>query len=162
MHSYIYQISQCPIGSVEYIGQDHIEAGEMASIDYCDEIEPSERMAALHNLVGRVLPAGMFTINPDGGSLTYQGGFTEWDREYVRSLLDKAASVNKANVFKYIGPAYQLQKAIVNPLGTDSLFVTDYADGIGTAERSRQLMRIIGGLQIGEKLYIGAILNYHG
>lgn len=162
MHSYIYQISQFPIGSDEYIGQDHIEAGEMTSIDYCDELNQSERMAALHNLVGRELPACMFTINPDGGSMTYHGGFTEWNREYVRSLLDKAASVNETNVFKYIGPTYQLQKAIVNPLGADSLFVTDYADGIGTAERFRQLMRIMGELQIGEKLYIGAILNYHG
>lgn len=161
MHSYIYQISQYPIGKDEYIGQDHIVAGEMASIDYCEEIEPSEHMAALHNLVGRVLPACMVTINPDGTSLTYHGGFTEWNREYVKSLLVKATSVNETNVFKYIGPTYQLQKAIVNPLGTDSLFVTEYTDGIGTAERSRELMRIIGELQIGEKLYIGAILNYH-
>lgn len=161
MHSYIYQIAEHPIGQDEYIGQDHIEAGEMASIDYCEEIEPSERMAALHNLVGRVLPACMFTINPDGKSLTYHGGFTEWNREYVRSLLGRAASVNEANVFKYIGPVYQLQKAIANPLNTDCIFVTDYCDGSGTAERSRELMRIIGELQIGEKLYIGAILNYH-
>lgn len=162
MHSLIIQISNRPIAEDNYIGIDHVEAGEMASIDYCDEIEQSERKGVINNLVNRTLPAGMFTINPDGESLTYRGGFTEWCRKYVRSLHDKAMAINEANVFKYIGPAFQLQKAIVNPLATDILFVTDFTDGMGTAERSRQLMCIIGELQIGDKLYIGAVLNYHG
>lgn len=162
MHSLIFQISDRPIAEDNYIGIDHVEAGEMVSIDYCDRIESHERDNAICNFVGRTLPACMFTVNPDGKSLTYHGGFTEWNREYVRSLHDKAMTINEATVFKYVGPAYQLQKAIVNPLGTDILFVSDFADGMGTAERSRQLMRIIGELQIGDKLYIGAVLNYHG
>ena len=162
MHSLIFQISNCPIAEDNYIGIDHVEAGEMASIDYCDEVEQSERKSVINNLVNRTLPASMFTINPDGESLTYRGGFTEWCRQYVRSLHDKAMAINEANVFKYIGPAFQLQKAIVNPLATDILFVSDLTEGMGTAERSRQLMRIIGELQIGAKLYIGAILNYQG
>lgn len=162
MHSLIFQISDRPIAEDDYIGIDHVEAGEMASIDYCDRIEHPERNNAIHNLVGRTLPSCMFSVNSDGKSLTYHGGFTEWNREYVRSLHDKATAINEATVFKYVGPAYQLQKAIVNPLGTDILFVTDFADGMGTAERSRQLMRIIGELQIGDKLYIGAVLDYHG
>ena len=162
MHSLIFQISNCPIAEDNYIGIDHVEAGEMASIDYCDEVEQSERKSVIDNLVNRTLPASMFTINPDGESLTYGGGFTEWCRQYVRSLHDNAMAINEANVFKYIGAAFQLQKAIVNPLATDILFVTDLTEGMGTAERSRQLMRIIGELQIGAKLYIGAILNYQG
>lgn len=161
MHSLIIQISDRPIAEDSYIGIDHVEAGEMASIDYCDEIEQSERKGVISNLVNRTLPAGMFTINPDGETLTYRGGFTEWCRLYVRSLHEKAMAINEASVFKYIGPAFQLQKAIVNPLATDTLFVTDFADGMGTAERSRQLMQTIADLQIGAKLYIGAILNYH-
>ncbi len=159
MHSLIFQISNCPIVEDNYIGIDHVEAGEMASIDYCDEVEQSERKSVIDNLVNRTLPASMFTINPDGESLTYGGDFTEWCRQYVRSLHDKAMAINEANVFKYIGAAFQLQKAIVNPLATDILFVTDLTEGMGTAERSRQLMRIIGELQIGAKLYIGAILT---
>ena len=109
MHSLIFQISDRPIAEDNYIGIDHVEAGEMASIDYCDRIEQPERNNAIHNLVGRTLPSCMFTVNPDGKSLTYHGGFTEWNRKYVRSLHDKAISINEATVFKYVGPAYQLQ-----------------------------------------------------
>lgn len=39
MHSLIFQISDHPIAEDNYIGIDHVEAGEMASIDYCDRIE---------------------------------------------------------------------------------------------------------------------------
>lgn len=92
MHSLIIQISDRPIAEDSYTGIDHVEAGEMASIDYCDEIEQSERKGVISNLVNRTLPAGMFTINPDGETLTYRGGFTEWCRQYVRSLHDKAGN----------------------------------------------------------------------
>ena len=60
-----------------------------------------------------------------------------------------------------LGPAYQLQKAILNPLDTDALFITDFANCYGLAERSRELMTMIGNLQTGERLYIGAVVGYH-
>ena len=160
MHSLIFQISNCPIAEDNYIGIDHVEAGEMASIDYCDEVEQSERKSVIDNLVNRTLPASMFTINPDGESLTYGGGFTEWCRQYVRSLHDKAMAINEANVFKYIGAAFQLQKAIVNPLDSVDYYVTE-SDSYGTAERSRDLMLMVGRLEAGAKLYIGEVLGYH-
>lgn len=55
----------------------------------------------------------------------------------------------------------QLKKAIINPLGVDALFVTEFYGGAGTAERSADLMDIIARLKKGDKLYIGAILGYH-
>lgn len=55
----------------------------------------------------------------------------------------------------------QLKKAIINPLGTDALFVTEFYGGAGTAERSADLMDIIARLKKGDRLYIGAILGYH-
>lgn len=161
MHSTIYQIAERPIRPDEYADVDNIEAGEMASIFYAREAEKSERAERIKILVERVLPKGMFTVSPDGETLTYKGGFTEWSRKYTASLLEKASVINETNVFKYIGPAFQLQKAIVNPLDTDCLFITTFCDCSGTAERSRELMRLIGNLQIGARLYIGAILDYH-
>ena len=41
------------------------------------------------------------------------------------------------------------------------LFVTEFYDGAGTAERSADLMDIIARLKKGDRLYIGAILGYH-
>ena len=55
----------------------------------------------------------------------------------------------------------QLKKAIINPLGVDALFVTEFYGGAGTAERSADLMDIIARLKKGDRLYIGAILGYH-
>lgn len=161
MHSTIFQIATRPILPDEYVGIDNIEAGEMTSIFYCRETERSERAERINILVGRVLPKGMFSVSPDGETLIYKGGFTEWNRKYAASLVEKASVINDTNVFKYIGPAYQFQKAIVNPLDTDSLFITEFCDCSGTAERSRELMRLIGSLQIGARLYVGAILDYH-
>lgn len=42
MHSTIFQIAEQPIGTDEYVGIDHVEAGEMTSIDYCREVSQSE------------------------------------------------------------------------------------------------------------------------
>lgn len=161
MHSTIFQIAEQPIGTDEYVGIDHVEAGEMTSIDYCREVSQSERAKLIKTLAHRILPAGMFSVNPDGETLTYKGGFTEWSKEYTASLHEKAEAIIETNVFKCAGSAYRLQKAIANPLDTDTLFITNYTEGMGVAERSRQLMRLIGSLQIGAKLYIGAILDYH-
>lgn len=161
MHSTIFQIADKPIQPDEYVGVDNIEAGEMASIFYAREVEKTERAERIKILVGRILPKDMFAVSPDGETLIYKGGFTEWNRKYTATLLEKANVINETNVFKYIGPAYQLQKAIVNPLDSDTLFVTTFYGRSGTAERSRELMRLIGSLQIGARLYFGAILDYH-
>ena len=55
----------------------------------------------------------------------------------------------------------QYPNAIINPLGVDALFVTEFYGGAGTAERSADLMDIIARLKKGDRLYIGAILGYH-
>ena len=161
MHSLIFQISDRPIEADAHINIGLVEAGETVSIDYCMKIEPNERKTAIFAFFERTFPQGMFTINPDEETVTYQGGFNEWNSGYVRSLIDKAKAVTEANVFKYAGAAYRLQQAIVNPLDSSVLFVTDFADGTATVERSRSLMRLISELQIGAKLYIGTILDYH-
>ncbi len=161
MHSTIYQIAERPILPDEYVGADNVEAADMTMIDYCQEVSKEERAELIKALVERILPAGMFSLNPDGESLTYKGGFTEWSREYAATLHEKAAAIDETNLFKYVGPVYRLQKAIANPLATDALFITSIAGDSCFADRSRELMRLIGNLQIGARLYIGAILDYH-
>lgn len=104
----------------------------------------------------------MFTIAPDGEAIVYQGGFTTWRKSCLELLRAKTADINEEdNIMEWIGPSYQLQKATVNPLGCGSYFVTEASGGYGTAERSRDLMLMVGKLETGAKLYIGAILGYH-
>ena len=56
---------------------------------------------------------------------------------------------------------YLKKKVIVNPLDTSSLFVTDFTHPDVKAERSIVLMRLIGCMVKGEKLYIGSVLDHH-
>ena len=99
--------------------------------------------------------------NEDGETIVYQSGFAEWRKSYLDTIHTRMADINEENIMKWVGPAYQLQKAILNPLCTDALFVTDFSNGYGLAERSRELMTIIGNLEIGDKLYVGAVFGYH-
>ena len=161
MHSVIYQISDQPITIDEFIGIDHIEVGDMTSFDYAYEISVEEREECIRDLVKRILPTGMFTLGEDGGTLVFQGGFTEWRKSYLDIIRCKMEEIDEENIMKWVGPAYQLQKTILNPLETDALFITDFADCYGQAERSRELMTMIGNLQTGERLYIGAVMGYH-
>ena len=55
MHSTIFQIAEQPIGTDEYVGIDHVEAGEMTSIDYCREVSQSERAKLIKTLGCSVL-----------------------------------------------------------------------------------------------------------
>ena len=74
MHSTIYQIAERPILPDEYVGADNVEAADMTMIDYFQEVSKEERAELIKALVERILPAGMFSLNPDGESLTYKGG----------------------------------------------------------------------------------------
>ena len=153
MHSVIYQIGTEPISKAEYISPDHIEAGEMASIDYAYDIEPKERQIRIELLL-QILPKGMFTLNQDGN-------FDRWRKSYVLLIQNKAKAITEADVMEWIGPTYQLQKDIVNPLETNALFVTDYDTSYALAERSKEPMTMIERLEKGAQLYIGTIAGYH-
>ncbi len=161
MHSIIFQISDQPIAKEKRIGIDHIETGDMASLDYAYKNSEEERKENIRCLVERILPKGMFTLGGDGETLVFQGGFAEWRKSYLDTIHNKVADINEANIMEWVGPAYRLQKAILNPLCTDALFITDFGNGYGLAERSRELMTMIGNRQTGERLYMGTVVGYH-
>ncbi len=115
MHSNIIQVSNKPIAKGEHISIDSVTAGDMASIDYAYKTSEERRKLEITDLVGYILPKGMFTVNSDGETLTYKGGFNEWRKSYLDSIRTKAQEVDEGNIMQWIGPAYQLQKAILNP-----------------------------------------------
>ena len=128
-------------------------------MDYTCEIDNEDRKREIKNLAGRILPEGMFTLNADE-TLAYNGGFTEWRKTYLDLIRKRTDALTEKNIMEWAGTAYHLQKAILNPLATDCLFITEFCDGHGTAERSRELMRLVETLAAGEKLYIGAVIGY--
>lgn len=162
MHSKIYQFSKQPIVKDEYINVDNISTdnSQMVTVDYAQEIDSEFRKDLIEEFVKMILPKGMFALEGEN-TLIYQGGFTEWRKEYVNLIKAKAEEVTPGNVMEWIGPAYALQKAIVNPLNTDVLFIMEYGKEYAYAERSRGFMDFVSRLEKGDKLYIGSILDYH-
>lgn len=161
MHSLIYQLDTDKIDGGNLVPLDSITPGDNAYIDYTDNTDDGKRKELISLLAESILPKGMFTVDGDGETLTYRGGFQEWERSYVKLIKDKASAINEGNVMDWIGPSYQLQRAISNPLSTDVLFITEASEYGGVAERSLELMHLIGGLTEGEKLYVGTIADYH-
>lgn len=160
MHSTIYQISTEPIAEKDLLRIDNIVAGEMASISYVYDNPEEGREHDIKNLMELILPKGMFTLTEED-ILTYNGGFGMWRKAHFDNIKALSAQLKPANVMKYKGPIGELKKAIVNPLGTAALFVTDFYGGAGTAECSADLMDMVSELKKGDKLYLGAILGYH-
>ena len=160
MHSTIYHISTDPLAENDYLNIDRIQAGKNASISYLYENSEDGRKFDIRFLLEHILPKGMFTPIEES-TLTYNGGFAMWRKSHFDNIKAISAELTPANVMKWNGPIGQLKKAIINPLGVDALFVTEFYDGAGTAERSADLMDIIARLKKGDRLYIGAILGYH-
>lgn len=160
MHSTIYQVSTEPIAERDLLRIDNIVAGEMASISYVSENDEDGRKFDIKCLVEHILPKGMFTLS-DENTLTYNGGFNMWKKSHFDKIKALSAQLKPANVMKYSGPIGELKKAIVNPLGTAALFVTEFYGGSGTGECSADLMYMVSELRKGDKLYLGAILGYH-
>ncbi len=160
MHGIVFQISTSPIDSDDYIGIDTVSEGDMAGFNYLYDTEEGERSELIHDLAERILPKGMFTLEADNETLVYQGGFEVWSKSYLDLIRTKTEAIDEDNIMEWIGPAFQLQKAIVNPLESPDYFVLE-SDSYGTAERSRDLMLLVGKLKDGAKLYIGEILGYH-
>lgn len=132
----------------------------MASISYVNENDDEGRKFDIKCLVENILPKGMFTLS-DENTLSYNGAFNMWRKSHFDKIKVLSAQLKPANVMKYNGPIGELKKAIVNPLGTSALFVTDFYGGAGTAECSVDLMDMVSTLKKGDKLYLGAILGYH-
>ena len=160
MYGIVFQISTSPIDSDDYIGIDAVSEGDIAGFNYLYDTEEGERSELIHDLVERILPKGMFTLEADNETLVYQGGFEVWSKSYLDLIRTKTEAIDEDNIMEWIGPAFQLQKAIVNPLESPDYFVLE-SDSYGTVERSRDLMLLVGKLEAGAKLYIGEILGYH-
>lgn len=101
MHSIIYQISNQPISKEEHIGVDHIEAGDMTSLDYAYESSEEERKENIRCLVEHILPKEMFSLNEDGETIVYQSGFAEWRKSYLDTIHTRMADINEENIMKW-------------------------------------------------------------
>ena len=155
MHSNIFIISKTP--AFEPVNPEDIYAGcDAASPDYVYHIESSAQKELIDHLVNSVLPKGMFIIDASYKFIVFQGGMSEWLKEYSRMVRDAAQAINESNITEWAGPVYKLTETIDNPLKTGFLF----CEGDTSACQSRELMCSVAQMKPGERLYIGEVFGY--
>ena len=160
MHAMVYQLFTEKMEKENWLDEDTLLQGDGSYYDWCSEISEDERKAAIIELATCILPAGMFRLI-DSETLEYLGGMNEWKKSWVANIHRKALGVNENNVMKLVGETYLLEKEIKNPLHTDSHF---YLEGEGYqtfAEPSAELMRLVDEMKVGDRLYIGGIIDFH-
>lgn len=157
MHSRIFQVSKKPIDCEMWPDADCVAeySSPMFSIDYAVTISNhNERKGNIAALVDDLM--GMFTLNPDGFSMTYNGGMDAWKTQYIESIKEQVAMLDEKNVF-HSAQLYCIQSAIKHPLGS-RLFVTDENE---FATDSNEFMEWVDGLDAGDVVYFGAVMDYH-
>ena len=161
MHSRVFQISTTQIDKENYLNEDTLNQGDNSFYDYCADISDEERKEEITNLVNSILPKGMFELVSED-TIRYTGdGMEQWKEKYVAEIRKKADAITTENMLEFVGPVYQLEKALENPLDIAYHF---YLDGEGYqsfAEKSFAFMEFVCTLEPGTILYIGGVIDYH-
>lgn len=160
MHSTIIQITTEKVEKENYLTEADVCSWDCRDIDYCSEIDETDRKERINRLVNSWLPSGMFTL-VDDNTIRYNGGADEWKNQWVKLIQDTAAQVTAENVLHGIGPMYSLEKALSNPLDLGTLFYSDSENLNSYAEFSAGFMRDVCQLEEGTLLYVGGVLDYH-
>ncbi len=158
MHAWIYQISDSPIE--ETLNEDTLYQGDGTDYDYCSAISEEGRKNAMETLKDYILPLGMFR-QIDDAMFEYQGGIDEWKAQWVKRIQERAAELNVENVLQFVGHTYKLERELKNPQNTCSQFYLSSETDQTYAEELVELMRWIEDLEVGSKIYVGGIIDYH-
>lgn len=89
------------------------------------------------------------------------GGADEWKQNFAKAVRLKAEDVLPEKVQEWIGPVYQLEKFLKNPLDTGYWFYMDENGVQSYAEQSYEFLREVCALEPGTLLYIGGVIDYH-
>ena len=143
MHSKIFQITTVKVTNEGRLTENTLTQGDGSFYDYCMEMN-------------KILPSGMFELTGED-TLLYKGGAEQWKKEFVAYIQAKASELTTENVQDWIGPVYQLEKALKNPLETAFQFYMDEERFTRSAEESYEFMRRICEMEPGTTLYIGGV-----
>lgn len=160
MHSTIIQITTEKVEKENFLTEDDVCSWECREIDYCSGIDEDERKDRINRLVKEWLPPGMFTLVGEN-IIRYNGGADEWKEQWQKLIQERASQIMTENILNSIGPMYQLERALLNPLDLGTLFYDDSENMNSYAEHSAEFMRSVCQLEEGTLLYIGGVLDYH-
>lgn len=160
MHSKIFQITQTRVNKDNYLNEDTLSQGDDGFFDYCAEIDDEERKFHIDNLVNNILPKGMFELISDD-TMRYNGGAEQWRENFVTDIRRRAEAITPDSVQDWIGPVYQLEKFLKNPLDTAYWFYLNGERWQSYAEQSYEFLRQVCEFEPGTILYISGIIDYH-
>ena len=160
MHSKIFQITETRVSKDNYLNEDTLTQGDDSFFDYCAEIDDEERQFHIDNLVNNILPKGMFELVSDD-TIRYKGGAERWREDFIADIRSRAEAPTPESVQDWIGPVYQLEKFLKNPLDTAYWFYMDEEGLQSNAEQSYEFLRQACEFKPGTLLYIGGVIDYH-
>lgn len=157
MHSSIILIDTEPIEDHVFIDpEDFYDCNE---IDYADTIDKKSQRKRLDEFINTVLPEDMFDMESEN-VLVYNGGMDVWKEQWIRKLKHRISHTTAENCFRYDTHS-KLERTINNPLNTPILFVIPPSGSYSNLFTSYELMNVINGMEKGDKLYLGNVLDYH-
>ena len=160
MHAKVFQITKTRVDKDDILDENTLTQGDGSYYDYCSEISDETRTELIAHLVNDILPKGMFTLI-GSDEIVYNGGVEEWKAEWVRNIHNKDMEITTENVLDWIGPTYQLEKELKNPLHIDHHFYLSEDSCQSYAEPSAELMEMVCGLPVGTHLYFGGVIDFH-
>lgn len=83
------------------------------------------------------------------------------ERRFHRRHSKQGGSLTPESVQDWIGPVYQLEKFLKNPLDTAYWFYMDEEGLQSNAEQSYEFLRQACEFKPGTLLYIGGVIDYH-
>ncbi len=160
MHSKVFQITTKRVDKDCYLNEDTLMQGDNSSFDYCAEIDEEERKYHINNLINHILPKEMFELVSED-TIRYIGGAEKWKEDFIAGIHSKVEAIIPDRVQEWIGPVYQLEKYLKNPLETAYWFYMDEEGCQSFAEQSYEFMRQMCEFEPGTLLYIGGVIDYH-
>lgn len=160
MHSTIFQITKTRVEKENFLNEDTLMQGDNSHFDYCAEMDDKVRKEEIDYLVNHILPKGMFELTSED-TILYKGGADKWKEDFVSEIRKKAEAITPDKVQDWIGPVYQLEKFLKDPLETGYWFYTDTEGVQSYAEQSYEFLREVCDLEPDTTLYIGGVIDYH-
>lgn len=161
MHSRIFQVSIQPIEVDDYaVSSDFYDN----SGDFADRIGDEQEGGDRKNDIGRLADTlkDLFTLDEDGETLTYKGeaAMAAFKQAWADHLREEAAKVTADNILEW-QPRYEVRRNCEEThLHTDYRFkIENWEDYAGPC--NDLIEYVADKMKEGEKLYIGAVIDYH-
>lgn len=162
MHSRIFQVSIQPIEVDDYaVSSDFYDnSGDFA--DYIgDEKEGNDRKEDIGNLADTL--KDLFTLDEDGETLTYKGetAMEAFKQAWADHLREEAAKVTADNILDWYSRYGVCAICEETHLYTNYRFKIENWNGDFADAASELISYVAAKMKEGDKLYIGAVIDYH-